>query len=250
MDNYKLESEPDPIEPPSKPTAYGTLDLRLADCMDVMREFPHGYFDLAIVDPPYNQTFGKTFDYATGRNAENHKSRLAGISNVKVSGAMNSVPPVEYFEELRRVSKHQIIWGANHMMEKINRDSPSWIIWDKQNGENGYADAELAFTSHEKAARLFRFRWSGMLQGDMANKEARIHPTQKPVALYRWLLTNYAKPGMKVLDTHLGSGSHAIAAHYAGMHLTASEIDPDYFHAAKTRIVRETAQTVMFLPIE
>lgn len=222
------------------------LDLRLMDCMELMRGYPDKHFELAIVDPPYNQTFGKTFDYATGRNAENHKSRLAGISNVKVSGAMNSVPPVEYFEELQRVSKHQIIWGANHMMKKINRDSPSWIIWDKQNGENGYADAELAFTSHDKAARLFRYRWSGMLQGDMANKEARIHPTQKPVALYRWLLANYAKAGDKILDTHLGSMSHAIAAHYAGLHLTGCELDPDYFTAGINRVKRETAQMDMF----
>jgi site-specific DNA-methyltransferase (adenine-specific) len=224
------------------------LDLRLMDNMELMREFSDKHFDLAVVDPPYNQTFGKTFDYATGRNAENHKSRLAGISNVKVSGAMNSVPPVEYFEEVRRVSKHQIIWGANHMMEKINRDSPSWIIWDKQNGENGYADAELAFTSHDKAARLFRFRWAGMLQGDMANKEDRIHPTQKPVALYRWIFANYAKPGMRCLDTHLGSGSIAIAAHYAGVHLTACEIDPDYYAAACERIRRGTMQEDMFQP--
>ena len=115
-------------------------------------------------------------------------------------------------------------------------------MWDKQNGDNGYADAELAYTSHDKAARVFRFRWAGMLQGDMANKEERIHPTQKPVALYRWLLANYAKPGQRILDTHLGSGSHAIAAHYAGIHLTACEIDADYFAAVQERIARETMQ--------
>jgi site-specific DNA-methyltransferase (adenine-specific) len=238
---FQLELSPEQAEPIREPIGFGSLDLRLGDCMEVMAGFPDGYFDLAIVDPPYG--IGED-------GKKNHSRGQAAKPTLYTPKAWDrQTPPVEYFEELRRVAKHQIIWGANHMMEKIMRGSPSWIIWDKENGETDFADAELAYTSHDKAARVFRFRWAGMLQGDMANKEARIHPTQKPVALYRWLLANYAKPGMRVLDTHLGSGSHAIAAHYAGIHLTACEIDPDYFHAAKARIERETRQTELFPPM-
>jgi site-specific DNA-methyltransferase (adenine-specific) len=214
------------------------LDLRLADCMDVMRESPDNHWDLAIIDPPYG--IGED-------GAKNHSRGKAAPPTMYAAKSWDrETPPVEFFDELRRVSKNQIIWGANHFMEKVMRGSPSWIIWDKENGENDFADAELAYTSHKKAARIFKFRWAGMLQGDMKNKEKRIHPTQKPVALYNWILANYAKPGMRILDTHLGSGSIAIACHYAGQHLTACEIDPDYYAAAVERIERETAQMDFF----
>jgi site-specific DNA-methyltransferase (adenine-specific) len=136
------------------------------------------------------------------------------------------------------------------MMDKIMRGSPSWIIWDKDNIGNDFADPELAYTSHNKAARIFKFRWNGMLQGDMSNKEERIHPTQKPIALYRWIFANYAKPGMRILDTHLGSMSSAIAAHYSGMHLTGCELDPDYYAAGIARVKRETQQAELFQPAE
>jgi len=225
----------------SAASGYGSLDLRLGDCMDVMKTFADGYFDLAIVDPPYG--IGES-----GGSNNSRGSKNAPPTKFVEKGWDRSTPPVEYFDELRRVSKHQIIWGANHMMEKIMRGSPSWIIWDKENSGNDFADAELAYTSHDKAARIFRFRWNGMIQGDMKNKESRIHPTQKPVRLYAWLLTKYAQPGMRVLDTHMGSGSIAIAAHYAGIHLTACEIDADYFEAACARIKRETSQTELLYP--
>jgi site-specific DNA-methyltransferase (adenine-specific) len=216
------------------------LDARQQDCMELMAEYPDKHFDLAIVDPPYG--IGED-------GKKNHsRSRMAVAQEYIPKAWDRATPPVEYFDELRRVSKEQIIWGANHFMEKVMRGSPSWIIWDKENGENDFADAELAYTSHKKAARIFRFRWAGMLQGDMKNKEARIHPTQKPVALYNWCLANYAKPGMRLLDTHMGSGSIAIACHYARLHLTASEIDKDYFKAACARIERETAQESFIFP--
>lgn len=217
-------------------SCYGSYDLHLTDCMDLMAKYPDGHFDLAVVDPPY----GIGVDGGIGGGV------LAKKSGFAKKGWDTATPPVEYFDELRRVSRHQIIWGANHMMDKIMRGSPSWIIWDKINGENYFADGELAYTSHNKAARIFRFRWQGMLQGDMANKEDKIHPTQKPVKLYDWIFANYAAPGMKVLDTHLGSGSIAIAAHYAGIHLTAFEIDAEYFEAACARIKRETSQGQLF----
>lgn len=233
------QDSPTPVSVNTAPNV-GTLDLRLADCMDVMREFADGYFDLAVVDPPYG--IGESGGSNNSRGTKN-----APATQFVEKGWDRETPTQEYFNEIRRVAKHQIIWGANHMMEKIMRGSPSWIIWDKDNVGNDFADAELAYTSHQRAARIFRFRWNGMLQGDMANKEARIHPTQKPVALYRWLLANYAKPGMRILDTHMGSGSIAIACHYAGMHLTACEIDPDYFKASLERIKRETLQTIFNL---
>lgn len=213
------------------------IHLHNMDCMDALREMEDNQFDLAIVDPPYG--IGAAEDK---RGGQQHGKAAAPSKSYGAKMWDSGTPPVEYFEELRRVSKHQIIWGANHMMEKIMRGSPSWIIWDKQNGDNGYADAELAYTSHEKAARIFKFQWAGMLQGDMANKEARIHPTQKPVALYKWLLTNYAKPGQTILDTHLGSGSIAIACHDLGFDLTGYELDADYFKAACERVRKHQSQ--------
>ena len=214
------------------------LDLRLADCMEVMRAAPDNHWDLAIVDPPYG--IGESGGKSASRN------RFNALVYEKKNWDKVS-PQEEYFSELFRVSKDQIIWGANHFMEKVMRGSPSWIVWDKENGSCDFADAELAYTSHKSACRVFRFRWAGMLQGDMKNKESRIHPTQKPVKLYDWILANYAKEGDTILDTHMGSGSIAIACHYAGHHLTACEIDEDYYKSACERIERETRQTTLNL---
>jgi len=200
-----------------------------------MRECPDGHFDLAIVDPPYGiGESGKT-------NVS--RSKLTTSKDYKpFAGGDAEPPPPEYFAELRRVSRNQIVWGANHFIDRLPIASPCWVVWDKLNGESDFADCELAWTSFKSAVRRFSFRWAGMLQGNMAEKESRIHPTQKPVALYRWLLEKYAEPGQRILDTHLGGGSHAIACHYFGAHLTACEIDVDYFAAASERIKRETAQ--------
>lgn len=234
--NFTLESEPQAEAPqPVTPWVAPKLDLRCCDCMDLMREFPDGHFDLAIVDPPYG----------IGESGEtNHtRGKLAVAKAYKPFAGRDIEPPtVEYVAEIRRVSRNQIVWGANHFIDRIPIPSPCWIVWDKLNGDSDFADCELAWTSFESAVRRFAFRWAGMLQGNMAEKEQRIHPTQKPVALYRWLLETYAERGMRILDTHLGSGSHAIACHYFGAHLTACEIDADYFAAAKERIARETAQ--------
>ena len=216
-----------------------TLDIRHMDCMALMAEYPDDHFDLAVVDPPYG--IGED-------GKKNHSRGKAAPPTLYADKSWDrESPTTEYFKELRRVSKNQIIWGANHMMAEIARSSPSWIVWDKENGANDFADAEMAYTSHNKACRIFRFRWAGMLQGDMKNKEVRMHPTQKPVKLYDWIFANYAEKGMKILDTHLGSGSSAIASHYAGMHLTACELDEDYYKAACERIHRETSQTTFEL---
>jgi len=145
-----------------------------------------------------------------------------------------------------RISKNQIIWGANHFIENVAINSSCWIVWDKDNGRTDFADCELALTSFITAVRKFKFTWNGMLQGDMKNKEVRTHPTQKPVKLYDWLLANYAEKGQKILDTHLGSGSSAIAAHYFGVDFVGCELDIDYFNAAKQRFEDSTRQTTLF----
>lgn len=207
-------------------------DLRNMDCMDLMAEFPDKYFDLAIVDPPYGigMDGGKIGGDNLGKAKDYSKKEWDCCA-----------PEKEYFQELFRVSNNKIIWGANHFISKIPFNSSCWIVWDKDNSGN-FADCELAWTSFNSAVRKFKFRWNGMLQEDMKNKETRIHPTQKPVALYKWLLQNYAKPGDKILDTHLGSGSIAIACHQMGFDLTGSELDKDYFEAMQKRIKYETAQ--------
>jgi site-specific DNA-methyltransferase (adenine-specific) len=218
------------------------LDLRCCDCMDLMRRYPDGHFDLAIVDPPYG------IGEASGREASRNQSKGRAQTPVKYAiKTWDKAPPtMEYFAELRRVSRQQIIWGGNYFPLP---PTSCWLVWDKDNSGD-FADCELAWASFKTAVRKFKYRWNGMLQENMAEKEIRIHPTQKPVALYRWLLENYAKPGQRVLDTHLGSGSHAIACHYFGAHLTASEIDADYFAAACERIKRETAQEALPLAVE
>ncbi len=200
--------------------------------MDLMAKYPDGHFDLAVVDPPYGIGAG-------GKGFVNGASKTAAKYTRDLSWDDKS-PDQEYFDELRRVSKHQVIWGANHFVEKVMRGSPSWIIWDKTIHGNTYADAELAYTSHDKPARIFKCNMVNITM------DGRIHPTQKPVKLYDWIFANYAAPGMKVLDTHLGSGSIAIAAHYAGIHLTACEIDAEYYEAACARIKRETSQGQLF----
>lgn len=212
------------------------LDLRNCDCLDLMAEFPDKHFDLAIVDPPYG--IGED-----GRN--NHtRGNLAKASDYRGRTKYDCYKPNKsYFEELIRVSQNQIIWGANHFGDMPA--SSEWIIWDKLNGDNDFADCELAFTSFNGAARKFTFMWNGMLQGDMKNKEVRQHPNQKPIKLYNWILHNYAKPGQRILDTHLGSGSIAIACHYFGCDLTGSEIDKDYYDAMIKRVKEQTSQLTL-----
>jgi site-specific DNA-methyltransferase (adenine-specific) len=210
------------------------------DNMQLMARYPDKYFDLAIVDPPYG--IGED-------GAKNHsRGKAARVTMYTAKNWDSSAPPKQYFLELLRVSKNAIIWGANHFIENIpNQNSPSWVVWDKQNGENDFADCELAWTNYKSAVRKFEFRWAGMLQGDMKNKETRIHPTQKPAALYKWVLDKYAKQGDKILDTHLGSGSIAIACHDYGFELTACELDAEYYEKAIQRIKNHTNQTNLFL---
>ena len=210
------------------------------DCMEGMKQFPDKYFDLAVVDPPYG--------IGESGSKNNTRSKLAKSKNYKAFSGNDKEPPDSaYFNELFRVSKSQIIWGANHFISKIQFDSSCWIVWDKMNGENDFADCELAWTSFKTAVRKFEFRWQGMLQHDMKNKEERIHPTQKPIALYSWILKNYAKPGFKILDTHLGSGSSRIAAYDAGLDFVGYEICKEYFDKQEQRFQDHIAQMSLFV---
>lgn len=204
--------------------------------MELMKRYPDNYYDLAIVDPPYgiNMDGGKI----GGNNCGKAKDYTQKDWD-------REPPSLEYFKELMRVSKNQIVWGANHFISRMPFDSSCWIIWDKDNTGN-FADCEIAWTSFDTAVRKFKFRWNGMLQEDMKNKEVRIHPTQKPVKLYEWILMNYAKQDDKILDTHLGSGSIAIACHNLGFDLTACELDKEYYDKALKRLQQHQAQLQMF----
>lgn len=214
-----------------------TIELLNVDCMEYMAGLPDKAFDLAIVDPPYGIDAGNTF----GGDARKSGNGAALKSAFDKKEWDKTIPDAEYFYHLFRVSNNQIVWGANYMSHLLP-PSMGWIVWDKDNGTTKFSDAELAFTSFDRALRIWKYTWNGMLQGDMKNKESRIHPTQKPVKLYDWLLSNYAKPGQRILDTHLGSGSSAIAAHYFGVDFVGCELDPDYYAAACKRFDSQTAQ--------
>lgn len=212
------------------------------DCMDFMKRYPDKFFELACVD----------VNYGIGEDGRNNHTRgkLAKAKDYRQYSRYDDQSPEQpYFNELFRISKNQIIWGANHFISKIPIDSSCWIIWDKVNGESDFADCELAWTSFQTAVRVFRFRWAGMLQGNMKNKQDRIHPNEKPFQLYYWLLQNYAKPGDKILDTHLGSGSSRIAAYKLGFDFYATELDKDYFEAQEKRFREAIKQPLFDQPI-
>jgi site-specific DNA-methyltransferase (adenine-specific) len=195
------------------------------DNMELMARYEDNHFDLAIVDPPYG----------IGMDGNNNWSG----SKHEVKDWDNDAPSKEYFNELIRISKNQIVWGANHFISRMPYDSKCWLIWDKKNDGFSFADGEMAWTSFDTAVRFFRYH-----RGQQTDK--RIHPTQKPVKLYEWLLMKYAKEGDKILDTHLGSGSIAIACHNLKFDLTACELDKDYYEAAMKRLKQHQQQLTMF----
>ena len=209
--------------------------------MKLMARYEDNHFDLAIVDPPYG----------IGINKMNYtQSTKGGVAKRKDYSSVGdwdkAIPTKEYFTELIRVSKNQIIWGGNYFNLPLTK---SWILWDKKTQakyNNDFADGELAWSSFNKPLRIYRYLWSGMMQGDMKNKELRFHPTQKPVKLYEWILDNYAKEGDKILDTHLGSGSIAIACHNRKFDLTACELDKEYYDKAMRRIEAHKKQLTLF----
>ena len=213
--------------------------------MELMKRFPDNHFDLAIVDPPYGM---KKNTYGSGSKGvkaefdcsiENHRE-------------WDIAPKKEYFIELQRVSKNQIIFGANYFIENIpNANSSCWIVWDKDN-TGDFADCELAWCSFKTSVGQFKWRWNGMLQQNMKDKQKRIHPTEKPYQLYEWILKKYAEPNFNILDTHLGSGSIAIGLDRVNklekmnLTLTACELKPKYYKNAINRIEEKTKWNSLF----
>lgn len=233
------------------------INLLHIDCMAYMKTVPDKMFDLAIVDPPYginapNMQMGQNLNRADGwQHKESaavkaRKGRLNAGSGKLKNRALNTLrcdwdfypPTPEYFAELKRVSVNQIIWGGNYFDLPPSR---CVICWDKCQPWDNFSQWEMAWTSFDKTAPMFKFSNTGG-----ANAETKIHPTQKPVQLYKWLLNKYAKPGQKILDTHLGSGSSAIAAHYFGVDFVGCELDADYYAAAVKRFYEQTKQLDMF----
>lgn len=214
-----------------------------ADCMVEMRKFPDKFFDLAIVDPPYGigEHGGKV------RHGEQSREKGFKVRSYDKKGWDNVIPTNDYFKELFRVSKNQIIWGGNYFLESLTNTS-CFLVWDKKGTDNSdFADCEIAWTSFDSAIRKFKFDWIGFGNLNLPEKRDRFHPTQKPTALYKWLLHNYAKAGDKILDTHLGSGSSRIAAHDMGFQFWGYEIDKDYFEAQEKRFKNHIAQLTLSL---
>ena len=203
------------------------------DCMEYMREMPDNAFELAIVDPPY----GIGIDGQKESICKNpkHNRKLHEKKDWD-----NSIPSKEYFKELERVSKNQIIWGANYFVKHLEKGTKGWIVWDK--GQHGLtmSDCELAYSSFNVPTRVVVINRVELL------RDGTIHPTQKPVALYKWLLKNYAKPGDKILDTHVGSASSLIACHQMGFEYLGFEIDEEYYNKAKKRLDEARAQQTIF----
>ena len=212
------------------------INITNEDNMDLMSRYEDNYFDLAIVDPPYGIGISGQKEVKKSRN----QRKRSGSQNRKYHKEKkwdNTIPNKEYFKKLFRVSKNQIIWGANYFVKHLNKGTKGWVIWDKQQKGLWSSDGELAYSSFDKPTRIF-------LQNRIILQQegGTIHPTQKPVKLYEWLLMNYAKEGDKILDTHLGSGSIAIACHNLGYDLTACELDKEYYEAAMKRIKEHQSQ--------
>ena len=197
--------------------------------MELMARYPDNYFDLAIVDPPYG----------IGHSLLSGESRGSKFIRTERHVDWDVLPMQEYWNELFRVSKHQIIWGGNYFLEYLS-NTKCFLMWDKMQEFSG-SDFELAWTSFDKPSKALR------LSRVEAYSKGKIHPTQKPVILYEWLLMNYAKEGDKILDTHLGSGSIAIACHNLGFDLTACELDTEYYNNALKRIEQHQSQLQIFL---
>lgn len=221
------------------------IEITNEDNMGLMARYPDNYFDLAIVDPPYGINFdgnttveGKVGKANTFSNKQHHDKK----------GWDNQRPTDEYFAELQRVSKNQIVWGGNYFADLLP-PKKGWIFWDKKitNANNtNFSDGELAWTSFDCILKRFTYDWIGFGYLNNPQKEKKTHPTQKPVALYKWLLDKYAKPNDKIIDTHLGSGSIAIACHDYGFELTACELDKEYYDKAIERITNHVSQQRLF----
>jgi site-specific DNA-methyltransferase (adenine-specific) len=213
------------------------------DCIEGMKQYPDNYFELAIVDPPYGIGASKIKDYQSQTKDK--------ITKYNVKNWDFNIPEKKYWDELFRVSKNQFVWGGNYFTEFLF-PTKDWIVWDKEQPEEmHFAQAELCWCSYGKGLRIFK-RSIAKDQNRVSNNKSkalqycRIHPTQKPIALYKWLLVKYAKEGDKILDTHLGSGSSRIAAYDLGFEFTGFELDEDYFKASEKRFKQHTDQLTLF----
>jgi len=209
-------------------------ELYNMDCMEGMKQFPDKYFELAIVDPPYGIDFGNY--NRTNKDIHGNRYKANKYHNADWD---KGTPTDEYFKELMRVSKNQIVWGGNYFNLPPTQ---GFIFWYKRNPVDNFSDGEFAWTSFKKPAKCYDYMYFGNINAE----PDRIHPTQKPVALYKWLLTNYAKQGDKILDTHVGSASSLIACYNYGFEYIGFEIDPDYYKAAKERLEAVKNQVSMF----
>ena len=206
----------------------GKATLLNIDCMEYMATLPDKSFDLAIVDPPYGIGVNRNMGRRAGNKTSNYKPAVWDVEP----------PSFKYFACLQAISKNQIIWGANHFIDRISKPSSCWIVWDKLFSEDvSFASCELAYTSFDSVTKRFKYS---------SARNDGIHPTQKPVKLYEWLLTNYAKPGQRILDTHLGSGSSAIACNNLGFEMVGCELDKDYYDGACERVANATRQERIF----
>jgi len=215
-----------------------TINLYNTDCMQALREMPDNMYDLAIVDPPYGLNMAKSFSNNGNRNCKNW-------GQYEPKEWDSDSPTQEYFDHLFRVSRHQIIWGGNYFMDKIKSSSQGWIVWNKGQREFTLADGELAYTSFDRAVRIFDYS-RGTALAENKTTGGMFHPTKKPVRLYEWILSKYTKQGDTILDTHLGSGSIALACHNMGYSLDAYEIDAGYFASASARLHEHQRQIKLF----
>ena len=207
------------------------------DCIDFLKNCPDNYFDLVLTDPPYG------IGEASGKNKSRGNKAIAKDYGNKDWD--NSIPEKEIFNEMLRVSKHQIIFGGNYFVEYLH-NSPCWLVWDKNNGTNDFADCELAWTNFKSAVRKYLWTWNGMLQHDMKNKDIRIHPTQKPLKLFEMILRDYSKENNLILDCFSGSGTTAIACHNLNRRFICIERDTDYYNASLERLKIAQSQLKLF----
>lgn len=210
------------------------------DCMEAMVEMKDNQYDLAIVDPPYFEDYGKE-NYPGAEFSKGNRGQL--IKRNRFKSNHWDIPTVGYANELRRISVNQVVWGINYFDFSY---CSGRIVWDKKNDSSSFSKCEIALISNIDSVQIFRYLWNGMLQENMKNKEKRIHPTQKPIALYKWLLQNYAKEGDKILDTHGGSMSIAIACWDMGYDLEIYEIDKNYYELGVNRFNNHCKQGQLF----
>jgi len=212
-----------------------------ANCLDILKQLPDKSIDLILTDPPYGIGVGKKTCIYDGKK---HGHAATNRRNYTEKDWDNDIPPKEIFDEMIRVSKNQIIFGGNYFVEYLT-NSPCWIVWDKMNGNNDFADCELAWTSFKSAVRKYEYMWNGMLQQNMKNKEIRIHPTQKPADLLAMIIRDYSKENELILDCFSGSCSTAIACNRMGRRFICIEIDEEYCELAQKRLDEQQRQGVL-----